>query len=107
MGAQTTRVDINAITRRTQQAAVEANITAFGTRHFKRDNRPKEAKTAKEKAVENKIKAKGNAQLDNFYTKRAQQQANIVAPAKITAFRSTETMLLLGDEAFDDPETLK
>ena len=30
-----------------------------------------------------------------------------MAPAKITSFRSTETRLLLGEDAFDDPETMK
>lgn len=57
VGAQSTRVDINEIRRR-EQAAVDANVSAFGqTRHFKRDNRPKPEMSKEEIALKKKLKA--------------------------------------------------
>ena len=58
VGAQSTRVDINAITKRAYNS-IDANISAFGgIRSFRRDNRPKVQKSDAEKAVLNKLKQK-------------------------------------------------
>ena len=93
VGAQSTRVDIHQINRR----AIENNVSAFGgIGRFRRDNRPKIEKTAAEKAQINKIKLQQNQNLDNFYSRRAQQQANISASNKINQLRTNETRKLLG-----------
>ena len=81
---------------------MEGNITAFGSRHFRRDNRPVVDKSAAEKRQIAMTKMKEDANLDLFYNKRAKQTANIKAPSRITAYRSTETRLLLGAAIVDE-----
>jgi len=76
---------------------VEANITAFGKGHFRRDNRPKMAVPLEELEFKKKVIAKQQANMDNYFQRRAKITASIVAPAKIVALKSTETRVLLGE----------
>mmetsp|Transcript_18862 Transcript_18862/g.25584 ORF Transcript_18862/g.25584 Transcript_18862/m.25584 type:complete len:129 (+) Transcript_18862:1348-1734(+) len=49
--------------------------------------------------------AKQSAKYDNFFNRRAKITANITAPTKISAFKSTETKMLLGESALEEIAT--
>ena len=88
-------MDINQIMRN-QQKQIDQNVTAFGSRHFRRDNRPKVMPTKEEVDYKKQVMAKQNKNYDNFFTKRAKITASIMAPTSIANFKSTESKILHG-----------